>query len=74
VVREWQEPEAEKPVAEPQAPDEETTSKSARSTHGEGSVKHRSGKAAKATDSKPDCGPPYVVDAQGQKKFRVECL
>jgi serine/threonine-protein kinase len=74
VVHEWQEAEAEKPVAEPQAPDEETTSKSARSTHGEGSVKHRAGKAAKATDSKPDCDPPYVVDAQGHKKFRVECL
>jgi serine/threonine protein kinase len=36
-------------------------------------VKKRPRATRSATD-KPDCDPPYEVDAQGHKKFKVQCL
>ena len=75
VVQQWKEPEAPLPTAQPEPPSEETSTRSAHTAKTDGSTsKRRAGKPAKATDSKPDCDPPYVVDAQGHKKFRVECL
>jgi serine/threonine protein kinase len=76
VVQEWAEPSAEPPVEAPApqvvATPEKTRSEAAEDD-GEGPRKKRSSRS-KSAAAEPDCDPPYVVDAQGHKKFRVECL
>jgi len=55
----------------PAAPSAASAASGARASH---KLRNTAGRAKPANKSKPDCTPPYTVDAAGRRHFKLECF